>query len=70
MAVNAVIMTMFLWHLTALLITILLLYPHGLGNEIEPTLRWWIERPVWVLGPLVVLAPILAVFRRFERVRN
>jgi fucose 4-O-acetylase-like acetyltransferase len=69
-AVNAVIMTLFLWHLTALLITILLLYPHGLGNEIEPTLRWWIERPVWVLGPLVVLAPILAVFRRFERVRN
>ena len=66
-AVNSVIMTLFLWHLSALLITILLLYPQGLGNEVEPTLRWWLERPLWVLAPLVILAPLLAGFRRFER---
>ena len=66
-AVNSMIMTLFLWHLTALLITIVLLYPVGLGHETEPTLRWWLERPVWVLAPLLVLAPLVAVFRRFER---
>ncbi len=65
--VNAVIMTLFLWHLSALLVTILVLYPLGLGNEIEPNLRWWLERPVWILAPLVVLAPLVAGFRRFER---
>jgi hypothetical protein len=67
-AVNSMIMTLFLWHLTALLIAILLLYPVALGHETESTLRWWLERPIWMLAPLVVLAPIVAVFRRFERV--
>ncbi len=68
-AVNSVIMTVFLWHLTALLITVLLLHPLGLGQDITATARWWVERPIWVLGPLIVAVPIVAVFRRFERVR-
>ena len=66
-AVNSVIMTVFLWHLTALLVTILALYPLGLGEEVTATVRWWVERPVWILVPLVVLVPITALFRRFER---
>ncbi|MGH7751178.1 MAG: acyltransferase family protein, partial [Gemmatimonadales bacterium] len=46
--VNASIMTLFLWHMTAYLLVILALWPAGLGREVEPTLRWWLERAVWV----------------------
>ncbi len=60
-------MTLFLWHLTALLVTIVVLYPHGFGQDIEPTVRWWIERPLWIMAPLVVLAPLVGIFRGFER---
>ena len=68
-AVNSVIMTVFLWHLSALLVTIVALYPLDLGQEVIATARWWLERPIWVIGPLLVLVPVVAVFRRFERPR-
>jgi hypothetical protein len=68
-AVNSVIMTVFLWHLSALLVTIVALYPLDLGQEVTATARWWLERPIWVIGPLLVLVPVVAVFRRFERPR-
>jgi len=66
-AVNSVIMTVFLWHLSALLVTIIALHPLGLGQDTTATARWWLERPIWVIGPLIVLAPLVAAFRRFER---
>ena len=66
-AVNSMIMTLFLWHLTAFVIVIVLLYPLGLGTPIEPTASWWLQRPVWILAPLIVLSPMLFVFGRFER---
>ncbi|HSM01659.1 MAG TPA: acyltransferase [Acidimicrobiia bacterium] len=69
-AVNTAIMTLFLWHLTAYVITIVALYPLGLGQAVEPTISWWMQRPVWVLAPLVVLALLVAVFARFERPRT
>lgn len=64
---NAWIMTLFLWHMTAYLIAILLLWPLGFGQETEPTARWWLERPVWILVPGAILACLVAIFGRFER---
>lgn len=64
---NSVIMTVFLWHLTAYLIAILLLWPLGLGHESDNTLRWWAERPVWLIVPTLILIPIVAILSRFER---
>lgn len=63
---NAVILTVFLWHMTALLVALAVL--HGLGIELrtEPTLAWWLERPLWVIGPGLVLAVLVAVFGSFE----
>jgi hypothetical protein len=29
--------------------------------------RWWIERPFWIVAPAVVLAALVALFGRFER---
>ena len=67
--VNSIIMTVFLWHMTAYLIAILLLRPFGLGHQVDSTARWWIERPAWELVPGAILIGLVAVFGRFERVR-
>jgi len=66
-AVNSMIMTLFLWHMTAYLIAILVLWPLGLGRGADTTATWWLERPVWIVAPGLVLAAIVAVFARFER---
>jgi fucose 4-O-acetylase-like acetyltransferase len=66
-AVNGVIMTLFLWHMTAYLLAILLLWPLGFGREVDSTPRWWIERAVWVVVPGAILAGLVAIFGRFER---
>jgi peptidoglycan/LPS O-acetylase OafA/YrhL len=65
--VNAIIMTLFLWHMTAYLIAILALWPVGLGHQQDSTARWWIERPIWIIVPGLILAVIVALFGRFER---
>ena len=64
---NAWIMTLFLWHMTAYLLAILVLWPLGFGQETEPTARWWLERPLWILVPGAFLAALVAIFGRFER---
>ncbi len=66
-AANGVIMTTFLWHLTALLSTILVLDRLGLSPEPDTNAAWWVTRPVWIAVPLALTAGLVAVFRRFER---
>jgi fucose 4-O-acetylase-like acetyltransferase len=65
--VNSVIMTLFLWHMTAYLLAILVLWPLGFGHQTDSTIRWWFERPLWILVPGAILAGLVAVFGRFER---
>jgi peptidoglycan/LPS O-acetylase OafA/YrhL len=67
---NGMIMTLFLWHMTAYLIAILALWPLGLGREQDSTARWWLERPVWILVPGLLLAAIVALVGPFERPRR
>jgi hypothetical protein len=66
-ALNGVIMTLFLWHMTAYLLVILALWPLGMGRESDSTARWWLERPVWIAVPGLVLIGIVALLGRFER---
>jgi len=68
--VNAMIMTLFLWHMTAYLLAILLLWPLGFGHQHDSTARWWIERPLWIGIPGLILAGVVAVFARYERPRR
>lgn len=68
-AVNGVIMTLFLWHMTAYLLAILVLWPLGMGQQTDSTPRWWLERIVWIVVPGAILAGLVAIFGRFERVR-
>jgi hypothetical protein len=65
--VNSVIMTLFLWHMTAFLLAILVLWPLGFGQQGDTTAGWWLERPLWVGVPAMFLAALAAVFGRFER---
>jgi peptidoglycan/LPS O-acetylase OafA/YrhL len=65
-AVNAVIMTVFVWHMTALLIAIGTYESLGFELASEPTLAWWLERPLWVVFPAVFMVPLLAIFHPVE----
>jgi hypothetical protein len=66
-SVNGVIMTLFLWHMTAYLLAILVLWPLGFGHQTGSTARWWLERPAWIFVPGLILAVLVRVFGRFER---
>lgn len=63
---NAVILTVFVWHMTALLVVLELLRAAGVDLRTQPTLAWWLERPFWVVAPAAVLTVLVAVFGRFE----
>ena len=65
--INSIIMTVFLWHLTALVIAIVILHPLGLGHATTPTLTWWAERIIWIAAPATILAILVAIFGRFEQ---
>ena len=64
---NSVIMTLFLWHMTAYLFTVLTLWPLGLGHQHDSTAGWWLERPLWIGLSALYLTVLVAVFGRFER---
>ena len=67
-AVNARIMTLYLWHLTALnLVVGISLLLGGVGLTTEPgTARWWLERPVWFVVLGVVTAGFIRLLGRLE----
>ena len=70
-SVQAIIMTLYLWHLTALALVVLAGYGLGVGFGIEPlSAAWWWTRPVWLVVLAAATWPLLWVFGRFEhRVR-
>ena len=67
--VNTVIMTVFLWHLTAMLLGIGILYPLGWPQPEAGTVQWWVLRPVWVGALLAILLVLVLAFGRFEAAR-
>ena len=68
-AANSMIMTLFLWHLTAYTIVFLLLFPFGLWRADDGSLIWWLMRPVYIILSTLVLAVFIGIFSRFERQR-
>ena len=73
-AVSGVIMTIYLWHLTAmtLVASVFLFAFDGAAFKIEPgTTAWWLTRPVWLLVLILVTLVLVAIFAPFEwRVRQ
>ncbi len=68
-AANGVVMTVFLWHLTALFAG------YGvwlwLGGHVAPagSSLWWQTRPAWLAGFAVLCLVLVTAFRRVERPR-
>jgi len=67
--VNGMIMTIYLWHLTVMVLIIGLgVLMGGMGLGLEPgSVAWWATRPVWMALLAAVLLPFIAMFGRFER---
>ena len=64
---NGVIMTLFLWHMTAYFVVLLALWPLGVGHQQDSTAAWWWLRHVFIGLSALVLAGIVALVGRFER---
>ena len=65
---NQMIMSIYLWHITALVAVIgLAMLAGGIGLELQPgTGAWWAMRPIWLAAFCLVLAPFVMVFLPFE----
>ncbi len=67
--VNGMIMTIFLWHSTVMMLLIGLAFwqlPVVL-TPMPDTTHWWWMRPLWIAAYAVATVPFLLVFARFER---
>ncbi|WP_425954875.1 acyltransferase family protein [Xylanimonas sp. McL0601] len=69
-AANAAAMPVFVWHMTALVVFIWLYEWAGFELASEATPAWWLARPLWVAGPGLVLALLLAGTARLRRGRR
>jgi peptidoglycan/LPS O-acetylase OafA/YrhL len=67
--INSMIMTLYLWHLTVMVILISLLYlVGGFGLGIEPASQaWWLTRPVWIAVLYACLFPVALLLGPLER---
>jgi surface polysaccharide O-acyltransferase-like enzyme len=67
--INSMIMTLYLWHLTVMVIIVALAYlAGGLGLGLEPgSADWWATRPVWIAVLYAALLPVTLLFSPFER---
>jgi hypothetical protein len=69
--INGMIMTLFVWHLTAMILMIgLALLAGGIGLSVEPAgAIWWLTRPLWMAVYAIALTAAAYPFGRFERLR-
>ena len=67
--INGMIMTIYLWHLTAFILVMVAAWLlGGIGLETPPgSGAWWAARPVWMILYVVTLFPLLILFTRHER---
>ncbi len=67
--INGMIMTLYLWHITIMVVVVSLAYlAGGLGLGLEPgTLEWWFTRPIWLPVLYAVLLPIPFMLAPLER---
>ena len=67
--VNGLIMTLYLWHMTAMIaVYTLALLLGGAGLSVPPgSSQWWALRPVWMGLFTLAWLPLMLGFHRFER---
>jgi fucose 4-O-acetylase-like acetyltransferase len=65
---NSMIMTFYLWNMSAVVLAAVLVFPTGIAPQPEPlSVAWWWLRPAWLLLCGVCLLPFLFGFRWAER---
>ncbi len=69
---NGMIMTVYLWHLTAFVFVMVAAWLlGGIGLHLAPgSGGWWLTRPVWFALYIAMLFPLIALFARFEAARG
>ncbi len=67
--INSMIMTLYLWHLTVMVVLVSLAFmAGGIGLGIEPaTTKWWLTRPLWIGVLYLFLAPVALLLSPLER---
>ena len=67
--INTMIMTVYLWHITVMIIVIGVLYlAGGFGLGIEPgSAGWWYTRPLWTVVLIAALTPVALLVSPLER---
>ena len=67
--INSMIMTLYLWHITVMVVVIALAYVvGGIGMGLDPgTPEWWLTRPVWLVFLYAVLLPVTLLLAPLER---
>ena len=68
--INSMIMSIYLWHVTIMVILISLLYlAGGFGLGIEPgSIEWWMSRLIWVSALFTLLLPVALLVSPLERI--
>ncbi len=65
---NGMVMTAYLWNMTAAVLAAVILLPTGIVPQFEElTSAWWLWRLGWVAACAICLAPFLFAFRWAER---
>jgi hypothetical protein len=65
--INTVAMTVYLWHLTVLVLVVGALSLTGSWWSVAPlSLAWWLTRPLWLAGLAVLLAPVVVTLLPVE----
>ena len=70
--VNGMIMTVYLWHLTAFVFVMVAAWLlGGVGLHAEPgSAAWWLARPVWFALYIAALSPLIMLFARYEQAKR
>jgi fucose 4-O-acetylase-like acetyltransferase len=67
-AANSMVMTLYLWNMSAVVVAALLLFRTGIAPQPEPlSTTWWALRPAWWVACAICLVPFVLAFRWTER---
>lgn len=66
--INGMIMTVYLWHLTAFVLVMVAAWMlGGIGLHVQPgSTEWWLARPIWFALYIALLFPFILLFARYE----
>jgi hypothetical protein len=60
-------MSVYLWHFSGYALFAGVLVVLGVAIPDRTGIAWWVQRPLFLVGPAICVAPIVLAFRRVER---